>query len=78
MTERIAFSRTLYAVEAVQAAVKTFEHLAKLELSVGSDELSLTMTDADPDVADVLLDELANHALVGTVIRANDGTNGNA
>jgi hypothetical protein len=79
VTERLAFSRTLYSVEAVQAAVKTFEHLAKLELEIGSSELSLTMSDPDPDVADVLLDELANHALVGTVIRTqgNEATDGN-
>ena len=79
MAERIAFSRSLYSVEAVEAAVKTFEHLAKLEVKVDGDAISLEMTDADPDVADVLLDELANHALVGTVIRtsAHEGTHGN-
>jgi hypothetical protein len=79
MAERIAFSRSLYSVEAVEAAVKTFEHLAKLELRIDGDAIALTMTDPDPDVADVLLDELANHALAGTVIRtsANDGTDGN-
>lgn len=76
MAERMAFSRTLYAVEAVEAAVKTFEHLAKLELTIEGDAIALEMTDADPDVADVLLDELANHALVGTVIRTQ-GTDGN-
>jgi hypothetical protein len=79
MAERMAFSRTLYSVEAVEAAVKTFEHLAKLELTIDGDAIALEMTDADPDVANVLLDELANHALVGTVIRTstNDGTDGN-
>jgi hypothetical protein len=78
MAERLAFSRSLYAIEAVEAAVKSFEHLAKLEveLSAGGSEISVAMTDADPDVADVLLDELANHALIGTVIRTR-GTDGN-
>lgn len=76
MAEKLAFSRTLYAVEALEAAVKSFEHLAKLELSVEGDAIHLSMSEADPDVADVLLDELANHALVGTVIRTR-GTDGN-
>lgn len=75
--ERIVFARSLYAVEAVEAAAKTFEHLAKLEVSVESDVVAISMTEPDPDVADVLLDELANHALVATVIRTR-GTNGNS
>jgi hypothetical protein len=79
MGERIAFSRTLYSVEAVQAAVKSFEHLAKLTLSIDDESIALTMDEPDPDFADILLDELANHALAGTVVRTqtNDGRNGN-
>jgi hypothetical protein len=76
MAERLAFSRTLYSVEAVEAAVKSFEHLAKLTLSVDDESIALTMDEPDPDFADVLLDELANHALAGTVVRTQ-GSDGN-
>lgn len=67
MAERLVFSASLYAPEAVKLAAAAFEHLGKITLEQQDDALVLEMTEADPEVADVLLDELANHALALTV-----------
>ncbi len=76
MAERVLFARSLYALEAVEAAAKAFEHLAKLSVKVEGNDIELSVSDPDPDVADVLTDELCNHALAGTVIRTrgSDGS----
>lgn len=66
MAETLHFTRSLYAPEAVQEAARAFAHLATLDVSLGEDDVALVATDIDPEVADVLLDELANHALVLT------------
>jgi hypothetical protein len=69
MAERIVFSRSLYAPEAVEAAAKAFGELAKIDVSIGED-IEVSLSDPDPDLADVLADELANHALALTVRQA--------
>jgi hypothetical protein len=70
MAERIAFSRSLYDPEAVEAAAQTYGELGKLSVSVGDSDIVLTIDSPDPDVADVLGDEICNFALAETVRRA--------
>jgi hypothetical protein len=53
----------------VEAAARAFAHLAKIEVTRHESETKLTLTDPDPELADVLLDEIANHALFGTITR---------
>ncbi len=72
MAEKMLFSRSLYSPEALREAVKAFEHLGKFELTLGDDEMALTLSDPDPEVADVLLDELGNYALARTVQNRTD------
>ncbi len=70
MVEEITFARSLYSPEAVRAAAEAFSQLAKLEVTVSDDEIRLAVSEPDPDVADVLEDELANFALAETVVRS--------
>ena len=67
MAERIEFSCSLYSVDAVKQAVEAFAHLGKLEIEAADDAVTVVLSDPDPEVADVLLDELGNHALALTV-----------
>jgi hypothetical protein len=64
------FSRSLYASEAVESAVETYADLAKLGMTMHDDVIELSIEDPDPDVADVLADELANHVLAETIARS--------
>ncbi len=70
MSEQLRFSRSLYEPEAVRAAVKAFDALAQFEVSLTADDVVVTISDPDEELADVLADELCNHALHQTVIRA--------
>jgi hypothetical protein len=70
MAEAMTFARSLYSPEAVRAAAEAFAELAKIEVTVAEDEIQLAVSEPDPDVADVLEDELANFALAETVVRA--------
>lgn len=70
MFERVLFARSLYVPEAVEAAARAFADLAKLEVIARDDSIELTVSDADPDVADVLLDELSNYVLAETIARS--------
>jgi hypothetical protein len=65
--DRLHFARSLYAKSAVEQAARDFAELAKIEIVVGDTEVQLVVTDPDPELAAVLLDELANHALFLTV-----------
>ncbi|HMR05904.1 MAG TPA: HxsD-like protein [Polyangiaceae bacterium] len=70
MTERLVFARSLYAKEAVEQAAQDFAELAKIEVIVGDHDVQLVVTEPDPELAPVLMDELANHALFLTVSAA--------
>lgn len=65
----IELSRSLYDPDAVAEAVATFQHLATIEIEPTDAHVRVTIADLDPDVADVLADELCNHALAHTVSR---------
>ncbi len=67
MAEQLLFARSLYAKEAVEQAAKDFAELAKIDVKVRDDEIELSITEPDPDVAPVIVDEIANHALFLTV-----------
>jgi hypothetical protein len=69
MAERLLFSRSLYSPEAVDESVRAFSHLAKLAVVVHDDAVELTMDEPDPELSDVLLDEIANHVLAGSIAR---------
>ncbi len=67
MPETLLFARSLYSETAVAEAAKAFEHLAKIQVTDQGEHIELVVDEPDPDVADVLLDELGNFALALTV-----------
>lgn len=69
MSQTLELSRSLYDPDAVAEAVAAFQNLATIEVEATEARLRVTITDPDPDVADVLADELCNHALAHTVAR---------
>lgn len=71
MAERLELSTSLYSADAVRKTVETFGHLGKLELEERDGALVLTLTEPDPEVADELIHEIANHALALTVLGRN-------
>jgi len=73
MTETLDFSRSLYLPAAVQAAVDAYHELATLTLSSHDGGTLVTIDDPDPELADILADELANHALHETIVRTRGG-----
>jgi hypothetical protein len=73
MSERISFTRSLYLPEAVEAAAEAHRDLAKIQVNLGNDEIELVIDEPDPDVADVLCDEVANYVLAETVRRLRSG-----
>ncbi|MBW2525590.1 MAG: hypothetical protein JRI23_15510 [Deltaproteobacteria bacterium] len=72
MAERVSFSRALYLPEAVTAAAEAYEALGTFEVEVGDDEVAVVITDPDPDVAPVLVDEFCNHVLHETIVRLRE------
>ena len=69
MAEKVSFSRSLYAPEAVDAAAQAYSELAKISVLHHESETEIEVSDPDPEVADVLLDEIANHVLYQTIAR---------
>ena len=60
---KLSLSRSLYDPAAVTRAAEAFAALGTIGVEVGDDAIVVTVTDADPDVAEVIEDELLNHAL---------------
>jgi hypothetical protein len=67
MAETITLSRSLYSPDAVTRAIAAYASLAKLDVSVGDDAIEVRISEPDPDVEDVLADELCNHILFETI-----------
>ncbi|TNF36826.1 MAG: hypothetical protein EP329_04645 [Deltaproteobacteria bacterium] len=65
---QLDFSADIYSPVAVERAVAVFGDLAKFTVSHGEAAVSVTWTEPDADVADVLADELANYALNETIL----------
>ena len=70
MSDRLLFARSLYLPAAVSAAAEAFVELATIAVQVLDSDIEVTITDPDPDVADVIADELANYALSETIVLA--------
>ena len=70
MAEALVFACPLYSPDAVRAAAEAFSDLAKLDVTVGDDDIRVAISEVDPDVTDVLGDELSNFALAETVVRS--------
>lgn len=70
MAEICAFSRSLYAVEAVDEAVAAYARLARFEVAVGEHEIRVTIHDPHPKVAGDLVDAFGNHVLFATIVRS--------
>jgi hypothetical protein len=62
MTLRIDFSRSVYAVSAVEAAVAAWAQLGRFAVEAGPHTIHVVIEGAHPGVPD-LLDHFANHAL---------------
>lgn len=68
MPSRLEFSADIYSPVAVERAVAVFGDLAKFTVDHGDSMVSVAWSEPDPDVADVLADELANYALNETIL----------
>jgi hypothetical protein len=69
VSEALTFSRSLYEPDAVRAAVDAFAELARFEVDEQANEVFVRISEPDMEVAHCLADELANYALVETVVR---------
>ena len=76
MGELVRFSRSLYDPAAVRDAVTAFDALASFEVVESETHLDVTITEPDTDLADVLADELCNHALANTIAMHREVSDG--
>lgn len=72
MAERVLFSRALYLPEAVRAAVDAYGGLATFAVEQSGDDVAVDISDLDPEVASVLVDEFCNHVLHETIVRLRE------
>jgi hypothetical protein len=70
--QQVRFHRSLYAVEAIDDAVRAFADLAKLEVMTYPDDVLVVIDHVHPSVSGVIADELANYALSETVARTRE------
>jgi hypothetical protein len=73
MAEQLVLSRSLYLPEAVEAAVQAYAELATFEVDLEGADIAIAISDIDPDVEDVLVDEFCNHVLGETISRTRAG-----
>ena len=69
MSDAVAFARSLYAPDAIRAAVAAYAELASFQITESDEDVIVRITEPDSDVAHCLADELANYALVETIAR---------
>lgn len=72
MADRVLFSRALYLADAVGAAVEAYGELATFAVVELDDEVAVDISDPDPEVAEVLVDEFCNHVLHETIVRLRE------
>jgi hypothetical protein len=73
----LAFHRSLYLPEAVQAAVDVYKPYAQeIVLEDGATETVVTLKGFDPGYGEMIGDAFANHALFETVVRARETLGG--
>jgi hypothetical protein len=70
MVDRITFARSLYFPEGVQAAAAVYEGVAQITVDLGPEETVASIIEADPDVADEIVDAFSNQALFETIVRS--------
>jgi len=65
----LSFDKRLYSKAALAESAQDFSHLAAFHIQEQDDRIEVTLENIDPDVADVLVEEFANHVLYGTIVR---------
>ena len=65
--KKVLLDRRFYKVGAVEEAASDFSELATFDIHSDGKKIHVSVTDIDPDVADVLIDEFLNFALAATV-----------
>jgi len=64
---KVVLDGKLYRLAAVREAAREFAGLARIRVQGSKGLISVTVDDIDPDVGPVLVDELLNFALAGTI-----------
>ncbi len=67
MSDSLRLHRSLYRGSAIRSSAAAFAHLAQIEVEEGEAEILIRFDAIDPDVAHLLVDAFANHALAATV-----------
>lgn len=67
MAEQLDFTTDLYSAVAVERAAEVYGGLARITVTHEPGSVRVAFADVDPDVADVLADELANYVLNETI-----------
>ena len=71
MTERVLeFSRSLYRVDAVEAAAEAYGAVTSVVVTVAGSDILATFESPNTPYGEDLFDAFANHALAETVARA--------
>jgi hypothetical protein len=69
MAERVAFDRSLYLPEAVDAAVEAYGDLAKIEVTASDDALVAVIDEVAEEDSRTVLHAFCNHVLYETITR---------
>lgn len=76
MADSLSFSRSIYRLDAIEAAVGAYAELAEISVEAGESEVVVTFTSPHPAVADELTDAFGNHVLFETVRRHREAIGG--
>ena len=77
MADRIIpFHRSLYLLEAIQAASEAYGAYGSIEIQAEPTEIQVSFTGFDPRYGEMLYDAFSNHALFETVVRARETLGG--
>jgi hypothetical protein len=73
VAESLRFSRSLYRLEAVEAAAAALAACGRFEVRVDGEDIVVEMADIHPRLVDRVPDELCNHALYNTILAERRG-----
>ena len=74
---QIAFHRSLYLPDAVQAAVGAYgDYVESIDVEQGDQDIKVTLRGFDPGYGDVIGDAFANHVLFETVVQSRQALGG--
>ncbi len=65
----LLFSRSLYRLDAVEAAAGVYAGVAEVAVTVAGSDIVATFGAPDPQLGEDLFDAFANHVLYETVVR---------